>query len=146
MMDDLAPAAFASTIRTVYEFERKRPDIQIILIRANAGTVLPKFSAQQFDFIYVDGSPTTRKPGGHLPVQGAAQGWRHHVATISNSRPRSSCSPLLRPTTTKDFITLPDGRGFHPGVMRAVHEEMPGFTMREGFWWARLLGSTKPDC
>ncbi|MBK9218228.1 MAG: class I SAM-dependent methyltransferase [Uliginosibacterium sp.] len=41
---------------TVYEFERKRPDIQIILIRANAGVALPKFSPRQFDFIYVDGS------------------------------------------------------------------------------------------
>lgn len=142
MMDDLAPAAFASTIRTVYEFERKRPDIQIILIRANAGVVLPKFSPKQFDFIYVDGSHYYKEAREDISLcKGLLKDGGIMCGDDLELSPTPELLAIAAAHYDKDFITLPDGRGFHPGVMRAVHEEAPGFTMREGFWWSRL-----PDC
>lgn len=142
-MDDLAAAAFASAARTVRDAETRRPDLRITMIRGRSADVLAQMRAAQFDFIYVDAS--------------------HYYADVK--RDLIACKPLLRDSSSvlcgddlelmpspellelartvpdRDFIVAPDGRGFHPGVMLAVSEEIPRFEMKSGFWWATGFGN-----
>ena len=42
---------------------------------------------------------------------------------------------FARRNLDRDFVSLPNGVGFHPGVMLAIAEEFGRVNMRNGVWW-----------
>lgn len=132
-MDNLHHVAISSTLKQVY---RNDDRLNVTVVRASSKTFLPLLNEKSFDLIYIDGShyyadalddmreaKRLLRPGGLI------------CGDDLDMMPRADLIEIARANKDKDLVVLPDGTGFHPGVMLAVAEEFQDINCENGFWW-----------
>jgi predicted O-methyltransferase YrrM len=128
--------AYLSTIVAVRKFETAHPGrLSIDILRGDSERVLERLRDGIFDFIYVDGDHKYESVRKNL--NDAKRLARPEFALICGDDLEHQPSPALlavaREHPDRDFLRAP--YHFHPGVMRAVHEEFEQVAMENGFWW-----------
>ena len=111
------------------------------LIRVKIGAsqkILPRFRERSFDLIYIDGDHDYRSV--RSDIINAKRLIREHGVICGDDLEASAdeIEPGILERFTEsplDFVNLPElGRSFHPGVTRAVGEELGQVSCWEGVW------------
>ena len=146
LMDLVPHAAISSTLRQIYKFEEMRPDVEVIVVRGVASRVLTAYKPKIFDCIYVDGSHYYDAVKADLQI---AKYLLKDDGVLCGDDYLLPHTPeliaLAKSHLTTNFLSLPDGRGFYPGVLLAISEELPKVNMQDGFWWTHLRSSVNVE-
>tara|TARA_B100000989_G_C19508624_1_gene457770 strand:+ start:848 stop:1603 length:756 start_codon:yes stop_codon:yes gene_type:complete len=136
-MDDVPHLALLSTLRQVYEEERKNK-IKISLVRADATNFLANFKSGSFDIIYLDGSHYYQDIKADIKI---AKNLIRNGGVICGDDlellPTEEIYAYASAKKNVDYTQWKD-KSFHPGVLLAVYEEFDAVKMDKGFWWAKI--------
>lgn len=135
--DSLSTDAFLSTFLNVKKFEeeKKEKEINISIVRGKTDGILPLFSENIFDFIYIDGDHKYKI--AKSDIKHAKRLVRKDFGIICGDDLEQLPSPYLLELAQQhkdlDFLRAP--HYFHPGMLLAISEEFPEVNMVNGFWW-----------
>lgn len=137
LMDDVHHIAINSTLKEIYKWEKKRPDLNIHLLRGKSTDILKHIESGSFDFIYIDGSHYYSDVKSD--IANAKRLLRKDFAILCGDDYEKLPTPDLLASAKKnlnsDILRLDDGTSYHPGVMLAIDEELGEVNMKDGFWW-----------
>ena len=133
-MDKLGIAALNSTLQVIDQVKSGTVNV----LRGSSQKILQRFPDQFFDFIYVDGSHYYHdikkdlilskrlvKIGGIICGDDLELDTDEKLADFASKYPAT------------DYIEYRNtGQFFHPGVLLAIHEELPNCSNYNGFWIA----------
>ncbi len=137
VMDALPHSAIMSTLKEVYRIEAQKRDLDITVARGKSSKVLSQLKEESFDLIYIDGSHYYEDV--KLDIQMSKRLVKGDFAIICGDDYEEIATEdylvLAREHLERDYVQLPNGNWFHPGVMLAVAEEFERVNMKDGIWW-----------
>jgi predicted O-methyltransferase YrrM len=137
LMDAVPHSAIVSTLKEIYRHEASGKRVDVIVVRGKSAASLGQLKDRAFDFIYVDGSHYYAD--AKQDMADAKRLARDDFALVCGDDYElmgdEALLEIARKNLNHDFVALPNGPGFHPGVMLAIAEEFGQVNMRKGFWW-----------
>jgi|688.fasta_scaffold478744_1 hypothetical protein len=136
-MDDLTFSAFRSISSIILNYEKLRPDLKIVLIRADSLDILSVLQENFFNLIYLDGSHYYERVSSDIRLAKLLINKEAGIICGDDLEklPNESDLILCRQNLNRDFIQNSNYEYFHPGVMLAISEEFTQVKMASGFWW-----------
>lgn len=138
-MNDLSRTAINISLNAI----ESAADKNVIVIKADSEQALTLFKENYFDFVYIDGSHYYANVKADLAIaKRLVKNGGILCGDDLEIEPDEEHINLARQGINHDFIGDAQGRGFHPGVLLAVSEEVPLHTNYAGFWIAQKIGAS----
>lgn len=138
-MNDLSRTAINVSLNAI----ESATDKNVIVVKADSAQALALFKENYFDFVYVDGSHYYSNVKADLAIaKRLVKNGGILCGDDLEIEPDIEHINLAKQGISHDFIADAQGRGFHPGVLLAVSEEIPQHTNYAGFWISQKIGDS----
>lgn len=138
-MNDLSRTAINVSLNVI----ESDADKNVIVIKADSAKALALFKEEYFDFVYVDGSHYYANVKADLAIaKRLVKNGGILCGDDLEIEPDEEHINLAKQAISHDFVGDTQGRGFHPGVLLAVSEEVPQHTNYAGFWISQKIGDS----
>ena len=148
MANSIGFQANRNVLKNIHEYEEHVNNIEIVLLRGKAHSVLKDFKKNIFDLVYIDGSHYYDEVNADIL---AAKNIVHTKFSVicGDDLDRGIDPDVIK--LAKELLKVKENldinyiSGFHPGVALAVSENFTKVNEKNGFWWVYCIDGKFTD-